>query len=248
MSEKTPRLGCPVGATSLKSGCTSVPQVSGNRRRDGTRGDRRSPAAPGRRGPPSAPAGIGPPRPALANPPPPDVLQRAQPSRGRRGVWGLGWEAPCLSGFYKLLGQQERRICKYTSYSKFCYYKFIHGPSRVRRQKSDPGPTESLRRMKNSTLGLGDPSPASGAGVGSGRDAGGERRPERSSQVLNSGRGPPEPPPATAPPRAPWGPLGAAQARGGRAAEGPGAEATSARPLGGPGGAGLVSVSPEPRF
>lgn len=50
------------------------------------------------------------------------------------------------------------------------------------------------------------------------------------------------------PPRAPWGLLGAAQARGGRAAEGPGAEATSARPLGGPGGAGLVSVSPEPRF
>lgn len=145
MSEKTPRLGCPVRATSPKSGCTSVPQVSGNRRRDGTRGDRRSPAALGRRGPPSAPAGVGPPRPALANPPPPDVLQRAwrwppRPSRGRRGVWGLGWEAPCLSGFYKLLGQQERRICKYASYSKFCYYKFIHGPSRVRRQKSDPGP------------------------------------------------------------------------------------------------------------
>lgn len=136
------------------------------------------------------------------------MLQRARPSRGRRGVWGLGWEAPCLSGFYKLLGQQERRICKYTSYSKFCYYKFIHGPSRVRRQKSDPGPTESLRRMKNSTLSLGDPSPASGAGVGSGRAAGGERRPERSSQVLNSGRGPPKPPPATAPPPGPVGPAG----------------------------------------
>lgn len=124
---------------------------------------------------------------------------------GRRGVWGLGWEAPCLSGFYKLLGQQERRICKYASYSKFCYYKFIHGPSRVRRQKSDPGPTESLRRMKNSTLSLGDPSPASGAGGQERQGCGGERRPERSSQVLNSGRGPPEPPPATAPPPGPRG-------------------------------------------
>lgn len=142
------------------------------------------------------------------------MLQRARrwpprPSRGRRGVWGLGWEAPGLSGFYKLLGQQERRICKYTSYSKFCYYKFIHGPSRVRRQKSDPGPTESLRRMKNSTLGLGDPSPASGAGGRERQGCGGERRPERSSQVLNSGRGPPKPPPATArPPPGPVGPAG----------------------------------------